>query len=101
MRPYLQRFHVRGDTDRTCHAHERSSGRGGCWCMMWCMKRTNIYLDEGQAAALEQVARTQGISRAELIRQLIDRSIGASGAADLDADLAAIRDSFGIARGKD
>jgi hypothetical protein len=64
------------------------------------MKRTNIYLDEGQSAALEQVARTQGISRAELIRQLIDRSISAS-AADLDADLAAIRDSFGIARDED
>jgi hypothetical protein len=28
------------------------------------MKRTNIYLDEGQSAALERVARTQGISRA-------------------------------------
>ncbi len=63
------------------------------------MKRTNIYLDEGQSAALEQVARTQGISRAELIRRLIDRSISAS--ADLDADLAAIRDSFGIARDED
>jgi hypothetical protein len=36
-----------------------------------------------------------------LIRQLIDRSIGASGAADLDADLAAIRDSFGIAGDED
>jgi hypothetical protein len=69
--------------------------------MMWCMKRTNIYLDEGQSAALEQVARTQGISRAELIRQLIDRSIGASEAADLETDLAAIRDSFGIARDED
>ncbi len=65
------------------------------------MKRTNIYLDEAQSATLEQVARTQGISRAELIRQLIDRSISASGAADLDADLAAIRDSFGIARDED
>ena len=64
---------------------------------MWCMKRTNIYLDEGQSAALERVARTRGISRAELIRQLIDRSLGGSGA-DLDADLDAIRDSFGIAR---
>lgn len=68
--------------------------------MMWCMKRTNIYLDESQSAALEQVARTQGISRAEVIRQLIDRSIGESGA-DLDADLAAIRDSFGITRAED
>jgi cell division protein ZapA (FtsZ GTPase activity inhibitor) len=65
------------------------------------MKRTNIYLDEGQSAALEQVARTQGISRAELIRQFIDRSINESGAADLDADLAAIRDSFGVARDED
>jgi hypothetical protein len=65
------------------------------------MKRTNIYLDEAQSAALEQVARTQGISRAELIRQLIDRSIGTSGTADLDADLAAIRGSFGIARDED
>jgi hypothetical protein len=65
------------------------------------MKRTNIYLDEGQSAALEQVARTQGISRAELIRQLIDRSISTSGAVDLDADLAAIRDSFGVARDED
>jgi Ribbon-helix-helix protein, copG family len=62
------------------------------------MKRTNIYLEDGQSAALEQVARTQGISRAELIRQLIDRSIGASAAGDLEADLAAIRDSFGVAR---
>lgn len=62
------------------------------------MKRTNIYLDEAQSAALKQIARTRGISRAELIRQLVDRSIGASGAGDLDADLAAIRDSFGIAR---
>ncbi len=67
---------------------------------MWRMKRTNIYLDESQSAALEQVARTQGISRAEVIRQLIDRSIGESGA-DLDADLAAIRDSFGITRAED
>ncbi len=65
------------------------------------MKRNNIYLDEGQSAALERVARTRGISRAELIRRLIDRSIGALGAADLDADLDAIRDSFGIGRDED
>lgn len=65
------------------------------------MKRTNIYLDEGQSAALDQVARTRGISRAELIRQLVDLSLSESGAADLDADLAAIRDSFGAAREED
>lgn len=63
---------------------------------MWCMKRTNIYLAEAQSAALDQVAHAQGISRAELIRQLIDTGISAAGAADLDADLAAIRESFGV-----
>jgi hypothetical protein len=65
------------------------------------MKRTNIYLDDAQSAALDQVARAQGISRAALIRQLIDRGIGLRGLADLDADLAAIRDSFGVLRGED
>ena len=44
--------------------------------MMWCMKRTNIYLAEGQAAALDRVAKAEGVSRAELIRELIDRAIG-------------------------
>ena len=44
--------------------------------MMWCMKRTNIYLAEGQADALDRAARAAGISRAELIRELIDRAIG-------------------------
>jgi hypothetical protein len=65
------------------------------------MKQTNIYLDEGQSAALDQVARTRGVSRAEIIRQLIDRSLGESGAVDLDADLDAIRGSFGVARDED
>lgn len=60
------------------------------------MKRTNIYLAEAQSAALDQVAHAQGISRAELIRQVIDTGISAAGAADLDADLAAIRESFGV-----
>ena len=72
------------------------------------MQRTNIYLAEGQAAALDRVAQEAGISRAELIRQLIDRAIGGQPGADLAADLAAIRGSFGIlaaeepfARGRD
>lgn len=58
------------------------------------MKRTNLYLDERQTAALDEVARGQGISRAELVRRLVDRGIGAR-SADLDADLAAIEESFG------
>jgi hypothetical protein len=60
------------------------------------MKRTNIYLAEGQAAALDRVAQAEGVSRAELIRGLIDRAIGGSPGADLAADLAAIEGSFGI-----
>ena len=42
--------------------------------MMWCMKRTNIYLAEGQAAALDRVAQAAGVSRAELIRELTWRA---------------------------
>ena len=68
---------------------------------MWCMKRTNIYLGEGQAAALDRAARAAGVSRAELIRELIDRAIGSDPGSDLAADLAAIDGSFGILAGED
>jgi Ribbon-helix-helix protein, copG family len=69
--------------------------------MTWCMKRTNIYLAEGQAAALDRAAEAAGVSRAELIRGLIDRAIGTHPGADLAADLAAISDSFGILAGQE
>jgi hypothetical protein len=61
--------------------------------------RTNIYLEEAQAAALDQAARAQGISRAELVRQLLDRGMRDSASADLEADLAAIDASFGTLLG--
>jgi hypothetical protein len=60
------------------------------------VKRTTIYLEEGQAAALDRVAQAEGVSRAELIRELIDRAIGGHPGADLAADLAAIDGSFGV-----
>ena len=63
------------------------------------MKRTNIYLAEGQAAALDRVAQAEGVSRAELIRELIDRAIVGNPGADLASDLAAIDGSFGILAG--
>lgn len=63
---------------------------------MWCMKRTNIYLADGQVEALDRVAEVEGVSRAELIRALIDRAIGGQPGTDLAADLAAIEDSFGV-----
>ena len=63
------------------------------------MKRTNIYLAEGQVAAIDRIAQAEGVSRAELIRQLIDRAVGGNPGADLAADLAAIDGSFGILAG--
>jgi hypothetical protein len=65
------------------------------------MKRTNIYLGEGQAEALDRAAQAAGVSRAELIRELIDRAIGGHPGADLTADLAAIEGSFGILAGEE
>ena len=73
------------------------------------MRRTNIYLGEEQSAAVEDAARARGISRAELIRQLIDSGLSGTGSADLESDLAAIDESFGaiadsgdfVARGDD
>jgi Ribbon-helix-helix protein, copG family len=69
--------------------------------MMWCMKRTNIYLAEGQADALDRVAEAAGVSRAQLIRELIDRAIGGHPGTDLAADLAAINSSFGVLAGQE
>ena len=46
-------------------------------------------------------AREEGVSRAELIRELIDRAIGGHPGADLAADLAAINTSFGILAGQE
>jgi hypothetical protein len=60
------------------------------------MKRTNIYPAEGQAVALDRVAQAAGVSRAELIRELIDRALGGHPGADLVADVAAIDGPFGI-----
>jgi hypothetical protein len=62
--------------------------------MMWCMNRTNIYLDEEQARSLNEAARAQGISRAALIRRLIDRGLNRSDG-NLESDLAAIEESSG------
>jgi hypothetical protein len=59
------------------------------------MRRTNLYLDERQTAALDELARMQGISRAEVVRRLVDRSLTEE-PADLESDLAAIESSFGV-----
>jgi Arc/MetJ-type ribon-helix-helix transcriptional regulator len=67
---------------------------------MWCMKRTNIYLGEEQAASLDRLAEQQGVSRAELIRQLLNRAL-TNADDNLGSDLQAIDDSFGTLRDLD
>ena len=62
------------------------------------MRRTNLYLDDRQTTALDRIARAQGLSRAEVVRRLIDRGLAAD-PADLDGDLAAIESSFGVLAG--
>jgi hypothetical protein len=61
------------------------------------MRRTNIYLDEEQTASLDRLARQEGVSRAELIRRLIDRALAGDDACRA-ADIASIEDSFGTVR---
>lgn len=63
--------------------------------MFWCMRRTNIYLDEEQTASLDKLAGQQGVSRAELIRQILGRALN-NAEDSLASDLAAIDDSFGV-----
>ncbi|MFT4188388.1 MAG: CopG family transcriptional regulator [Aeromicrobium sp.] len=60
------------------------------------MQRTNIYLEDRQTAALDRLAGAEGVSRAEIIRRLIDQGIdGAS--SDLTVDFAWFDESFGAA----
>jgi hypothetical protein len=58
------------------------------------MHRTNIYLDDRQITLLDRLAADEGVSRAELIRRLVDRAL-AGADDDVATDLAAIDLSFG------
>ena len=58
------------------------------------MKRTNIYLEERQTRALNRLATAAGVSRAEMLRRILDR--GLAGEADtLVTNLAAVDAAFG------
>jgi hypothetical protein len=58
------------------------------------MQRTNIYLEDRQTVALDRLAAEEGISRAELIRRIVDRAlIGNEG--DVATDLARLDVAFG------
>jgi hypothetical protein len=65
------------------------------------MKRTNIYLDEAQAVALDELSRARGVSRAELVRRILDGALEVGQAGTLADDLAAIDESFGALREHD
>ena len=58
------------------------------------MNRTNIYLTDEQRRRLDARARAEGVSRAELIRSMLDRALDEGGSDLLDADLVAIEGSF-------
>lgn len=62
--------------------------------MMWCMQRTNIYLADRQTVALDRLAADEGVSRAELIRRIIDRALQ-GGDGDVAVDLARLDVAFG------
>jgi metal-responsive CopG/Arc/MetJ family transcriptional regulator len=64
------------------------------------MHRTNIYLDDEQCAALDEMAADRHVSRSELIRHLIDAGLGRH-SSDLEADLIAIDESFGVLADED
>lgn len=58
------------------------------------MRRTNIYLAREQTEALDRRAAAAGVSRAELIRRMLDQAL-AQPHDDLESDLRAIESSFG------
>ena len=62
------------------------------------MRRTNIYLAERQTEELDSLARSRGLSRAELVRQIIDQALDGDGNAGA-ADVHGIDRSFGALRG--
>jgi hypothetical protein len=60
------------------------------------MRRTNIYLEERQIVELDRRARAQGVSRADVVRTIIDRALDEHDST-LEADLVAIDEAFGSA----
>lgn len=57
------------------------------------MHRTNIYLEDRQTAMLDRLANDEGISRAELIRRILDRALQ-EGGDDVRTDLARLDLAF-------
>ncbi|HWB72372.1 MAG TPA: CopG family transcriptional regulator [Egibacteraceae bacterium] len=58
------------------------------------MKRTQIYISEEQERRIAAHAEDAGVSKAEIIRRLLDRGLGIEDGAE--ARLRAIDDTFGV-----
>lgn len=58
------------------------------------MQRTNIYLSDEQIAELDELATSRRVSRAELIRELLDQGLHGR-PAGVEHDLAALDATFG------
>ena len=65
--------------------------------MMWCMRRTNIYLDDATITHLDHLANAQGVSRAEVVREMIQAGL-ANQVRDEQHDIRQLDLTFGIAR---
>ncbi len=68
--------------------------------MVRCMQRTNIYLEDRQTTALDELAAAQGVPRSEVVRRFIDAGLAARDAEQAHA-LLAITESFGALRDDD
>ncbi len=62
--------------------------------MLAIMRRTNIYLSEAEQVALDARAATEGRSRSEVVRSVIDRELNLGEDADLDALLGELADEL-------
>lgn len=63
------------------------------------MQRTQIYLKDEHQERLARIASDRGISKSEVIREILDREF--SFVADAEARAAAVRETAGILKGKD
>ncbi len=57
------------------------------------MKRTNIYLTEEQDRLIARQARALSVSKAEVVRRLLDTGLGIAEAVDVEK---ALESSFGL-----
>ena len=63
------------------------------------MQRTQIYLTDEQRDRIARIANDRGVSKAEVIRGMLDQQLGISSDADARAEI--FRETAGLLKGKD